>query len=55
MADGAGIRVKFLKALGKERKLYDQWLCWFTRPVPTSAKREEHEEERGPGHGAHSP
>ena len=25
------------------------------RPVPSCAVREEHEEERGPGHGAHSP
>ena len=25
------------------------------RPIPTCAVREEHEEERGPGHGAHSP
>ena len=24
-------------------------------PVPTCAVREKHEEERGPGHGAHSP
>ena len=29
--------------------------AWSPRPVPTCAVREEHEEERGPGHGAHSP
>ena len=28
---------------------------WSAMPVPTCAVREEHEQERGPGHGAHSP
>ena len=29
--------------------------AWSPRPVPTCAVREEHEQERGPGHGGHSP